>query len=687
MWSQWYTSVMTSVKALVPTRTLKPSRDPPWFDGEARHALNRRNTARRLAKRTNRDADWAHFRSLRNATKMLLRSKQKDYIDSLDELCRTNPKRFWSYFKNKTGSSSLPSEITYGEESSSDPAMKATLMNSYFGSVFQTSPDAPPDHAYGPTPLPISTPSFSVDEVISILKRTNISSAQPPNDIPSQVLKHCAHALAPSLAILFNVSIARSVVPSPWKVANVVPIFKKGDKHNVCNYRPISLLPIASKCMERCVFEKLYSHVQSALHPLQHGFVKGRSCTSQLLLVYHDIGRILDRGGQVDIIYLDFSKAFDCVPHNLLLYKLRMQFGISNELLDWILSYLTSRSQRVLIDGKMSDFIPVTSGVPQGSILGPLLFLLYINDMPTVSNSPTALFADDSKCFRPVSSTADCDVLQNDLDNFYAWSQTWRMSFNSSKCEVMSFSRSRNPTLFNYQMNNVDLKRVNVFTDLGISIDFKLGYSNHVDRIASKASRVCGMVKRAVGFRAPTKVKLTLFNSYARPILETSSQVWSPHYKRSILKIESVQRSMSKFILNDFISSYSVRCRELNILPLCYRREIADLIFAFKILYDLMNVDFNNALHFQSAPNRNLRSFDSFLIESNRTDTETFLASYFNRTPRLWNILPHNIRSTPSLHIFKEQIYLHYFDKFETHFNVDNSCTLTSLCRCTGFYH
>ena len=482
-----------------------------------------------------------------------------------------------------------------------------------------------------------------------------------------------------------------STVPSPWKSTNVVPIHKKGDKHNVQNYRPISLLPIVSKIMERVIFETLYTHVKDSLHSLQHGFIRGRSCTTQLLLVYQSIGSTLDRGGQVDVVFLDFSKAFDCISHQLLLHKLRMQYGIDDVLLSWLASYLSSRTQRVLIDGKMSNFIPVTSGVPQGSILGPLLFLLYINDMPCVTTSSTALFADDSKCFRNIESIDDCHALQNDLDNLYSWSNEWKMTFNPTKCKVMSVTRARNPLRFNYKLNNVSLDYVSVFTDLGVTLDFKLDFSNHVQNITSKASRVCGMIKRAIGFNAPTSVKLSLFKTYSRSILETSCQVWSPHFKTSIVKIESVQRSMTKFVLNDFISSYSARCQTLEILPLSYRREMHDLTFAYKALNNRLNVDFSNSLSFQTPPDRDLRTYDALLLKANRTNTETFLASYFNRIPHLWNLLPMQIRSSSSVHVFKERLLNFYLTSFSlsmiltTH--APSLLSANALVLITEFYH
>ena len=210
------------------------------------------------------------------------------------------------------------------------------------------------------------------------------------------------------------------------------------------------------------------------LSSVQHGFVKGRSCTTQLLSVLHDIGASLDSGKALDILYLDFSKAFDSVPHGRLLHKLSL-YGIEGHLHLWFKDYLTSRSKRVRIDGEFSSWVPVISGVPQGSLLGPFLFLLYINDLPDVVNSDTtiALFADDAKCSRIISSINDCDALQNDLNCLYDWTDLWGLTFNSSKCEVLRVSRKRSSTIPSlevrpYTVGNHNIAVTDSVKDLGM---------------------------------------------------------------------------------------------------------------------------------------------------------------------------------------------------------------------------
>lgn len=686
MWLSWSTALFDAIDLHVPKVTVSVSaRGPPWFDGEARHLVNKKRTSWQSAKTRNTPAAWANFRVIRNQTTALLRAKHDEFLNSLSVTCMHNPKRFWSYFKSKTKSHSIPANVCHGDVECSAPKEKAELFNTYFASVFTqpTHLSSPPVLACSVKPLPV--PVFTIEEVIKVLSHLDVNSATGPSDISPIVLKRCCHALAPSLTIMFNVSIQAGCTPSDWKRANVVPIHKKGVKENVSNYRPISLLCVASKVMERCVFNHLYPLVESSLHPLQHGFTKGRSCATQLLKVYHQIGSVLDKGGQVDVLFLDFAKAFDCISHPLLLYKLRTFYGINDQLLSWISNYLSDRSQKVVIENSSSSSLPVLSGVPQGSILGPLLFLLFINDLPSVtSSSTTALFADDSKCFMEIRSIDDCILLQNDLDSMLSWSNDWQMVFNPDKCKILSVTRSKNPQVFNYNINGSPLEHVGFFKDLGVFIDSTLSFSTHIDQLVSKCNRVCGLVKRSVGFRAPANVKIRLYKALCLSILDYCSPVWSPQVKLYIKKVEAVQRSMSKFLLNNFDISYSQRCNDLRILPLSFRREINDLLFIFKCMYGNFNVDFNEFC--VREPSTNLRSSNGILLSLNLVRTETFMHSYFNRVVHLWNILPLSIRSCTSLTSFKQLLTEFYIDKLIS-FNPDDLCTWVSTCRCQGFYH
>ena len=241
----------------------------------------------------------------------------------------------------------------------------------------------------------------------------------------------------------------------------------KGGSKNVLD-NPISLLCVISKVLERCIYNYLRDHLSTLFDDSQHGFLKGRSTVTQLLSFYHEVGQDLDKGLQTDIVYLDFAKAFDSVCNRRLLFKLT-NCGIGDDLLKWFRSYLSNRRQRCVVQGYTSITVPVTSGVPQGNILGPLLFLVYVNDLPNVVDNSVILFADHSKRCKVIGDIGDCQELQ-DLDSLQEWSHDWRLRLNKSKCEVLTVSRKRCPVFYNYQLGNHSLIHVELQKDLGVTV-------------------------------------------------------------------------------------------------------------------------------------------------------------------------------------------------------------------------
>ncbi|CAB3995279.1 Hypothetical predicted protein [Paramuricea clavata] len=360
--------------------------------------------------------DAQKFKDLRRLMKQLI-SQKKEYATKLRDSVTENPKRFWSFVKSS--------------------------------SLIQ----------------------LTENEVFKALDGLDPSKACGPDGIPGKLLKMTADIIAPSLCYIYNLSLSQGVVPACWKLANVSPVLKKDDPTLASNYRPISLLSIISKTFERWVYNHCYPHLSHFYH-LQHGFLRGKSTVTQLLHVYQEILDLLAGGKEVDAIHLDLSKAFDRVQHHMLLYKLE-QYGISGSLLQWFRSYLSDRYQRVALDGTLSDWLPVTSGVPQGSILGPLLFLVYINDMPGYvgQGSSIALFADDPKLYRPINS-ASHHLLQSDLSGLQNWSNDWGMTFSPSKCKVMHMSRKKvcSSASLQYHLNDKPLESVTHISDLGVIV-------------------------------------------------------------------------------------------------------------------------------------------------------------------------------------------------------------------------
>ena len=293
-------------------------------------------------------------------------------------------------------------------------------------------------------------------------------------------MKECFRELSHPLSTLFNLSFRLGVVPQEWKRVNITPVFKSDNKNLVENYRSVSLLSVISKCEEKILYNAIFSHVASYLNDWQHGFTKGRSCVTQPVLTHHYWSKALDA------IFLDFSKAFDKVSHLILMQKL-CNFGVSGCLLNWCRDYLSNSEQRVVKDGKSSDWRPIPSGVPQGSLLGPLLFVIFINDLPDVV-SPTslvALYADDCKTSRVIQQPCDHESLQDDLNSLVSWSRLNHMSFKTKKCKLMRITKNCSPIFAPLQLGGTTLEITAEFSDLGLLTNHKLSWNFHIDKISS----------------------------------------------------------------------------------------------------------------------------------------------------------------------------------------------------------
>ena len=274
-------------------------------------------------------------------------------------------------------------------------------------------------------------------KVFDLLRKMNANKAAGPDGIQSKLIKMCAKGLAKPLTIIFNKSFKTGFIPKKWKLANVVPIFKKGEKSSVTNYRPISLTSLPMKVFEYCIRDLLMIKCKDLLKNNQHGFRQGKSCLTQLIPFVDRLSEALNNQSRVDVVYFDFAKAFDCVNHDLILKKLKCKFGIDGLLLQFLKNYLQDRMQQVVINGSVSNPLPVHSGVPQGSILGPLLFILFIDDISDTLNEGTELilYADDTKIWREIVCDEDQFLLQKDIDNLFQWSISNKMKFHPDKCK------------------------------------------------------------------------------------------------------------------------------------------------------------------------------------------------------------------------------------------------------------
>ena len=429
---------------------------------------------------------------------------------------------------------------------------------------------------------PLNNVVFTKEAVRKKLKNIDPSKSRGPDNIDSCVLKELADQLCEPITILFQRSMNEGTLPKTWKDANVTPLFKKGQKSKPNNYRPVSLTCILCKIMEALIRDVVVDFLEknNFLSPFQHGFISMRSCSTNLLATLDSWTEMLDSGTPVDAIYLDFSKAFDSVPHLRLLEKL-CSYGIKDNLLKWIRDFLIGRRQRVNVNGEFSGWSDVTSGVPQGSVLGPVLFVIYINDLPDIVESLCQLYADDTKMFSQVDTIERYKQIQSDLDNLVDWADKWQLRFNSDKCHVLHFGHN-NPKRPYYMRKHdssdcVELAISENEKDLGIIVDNQLTFAKHVDTQVKKANRLVGLIRRSFTY-LDIETMRQLFVAIVRPHLEFGNVAWSPRFHKEIDQLEKVQARATKVIPGLKGLNYEERLQVMKLPSLRYRRKRGDLI-------------------------------------------------------------------------------------------------------------
>ena len=371
-------------------------------------------------------------------------------------------------------------------------------------------------------------------------------------------------------------------------------------------------------------------------------------------MTHYDLSDALDKKKSTDVIILDFTKAFDTVPHRRLLYKLK-HYGISDQLISWISSFLIGRSQRVILEGRTSSSVTVDSGVPQGTVLGPLLFLLYINDLPDRITSSTRLFADDALVYRTITSPSDARELQEDLDRLTKWQHDWQMQFNPSKCYVMHVTNTKGQQHHDYQLCNQTLSVVKSQPYLGVHLQDNLGWSIHIGHVTSKASRMLGVVRRNL-HNCPESVKETAYFSLVRPHTEYASAVWDPYQKNDKKRVERIQRSAARFVKSNYQRTKGTVTSLLNDLgwqSLEDRRRAARLTIMYKIVNDDVDIPRDRYLTPVTRLSRHSNS-QSFIQYHTRLQSHKY--SFFPRTITEWNSLPETTVKATSTQAFKSQL-------------------------------
>lgn len=649
--------------------------DKVWYDSELRRESRIRDRLRKAYFRTKTETAERKYKTQRNKVTSLKRRAKLRFYDNinenLDDLKTSNSKMYWKtvhmLLKEDRSKNELPPLLDPGNNNNFvyGSNEKADILNKYFCSIATVDDDNKElpnfDDRYTNV---ISEVTVTEQEVLDAIGTINVNKAVGPDTISNRMLVSVKLDISKPLCMLFNKSLQERTFPSDWKNAFVIPLFKKGDKSLPSNYRPVSLLSCVSKLFEKIIFKRVFNHLkdQSLLYKYQSGFIPGYSTNHQLIELYHNILLALDRKQMTSVTFADISKAFDTVWIKALLYKLR-KYGVNGDLLSWFNSYLTGRTQRVIIKDAISPTRRVHAGVPQGSVLGPLLFLIFINDIADGMTGLGRLFADDTS----IGHTAhDIDSLKTqvniDLQYLNDWSTKWQIRFNPNKTDIMIFDiRGRDHDAI-FTFGNTRINTVNSHMHLGVVFSSDCRWTKHIDKLIESASKQLNILRKL-------KYKLTrpylekIYLVFIRPVLEYASEVWDNCGFINCDRLEKVQLEAARIVtgLPAFASRESLYS-ETGWDSLKTRRNVRKLCLFYKII----NGQAPNYLQDLVPPTvadrnpYNTRNRHNVSVQPTRLDC--YQQSYFPASVKLWNSLDLNFRTIPTYSAFKSNLKNKFFN-------------------------
>jgi hypothetical protein len=589
--------------------------------------------------------DWI---SARNASTKCTDDARISFEKKIISDCKNNPKTFWSYVKKKTKKTGDVASLKHADgHLCHDDKEKATLLNAYFSSVFVHEVD---DNFFELNKVEnanniISTIDINPNMVLEAIQKLKVSKAPGPDGIHAKVIIECKDIFSHVLHIIFSKSLQEGSLPLQWKKANVRALFKKGSKTNCANYRPVSLTSIICKLFEGLVRDQImkFLEIHNLITDHQHGFRSGHSCTTQLLLLMEDFTAYYEEEIPFDCIYLDFAKAFDRVPHQRLLTKL-YSLGIRGLIWDWIADFLSHRKQRVIINNECSAWSDVISGIPQGSVLGPILFTIFINDIPVDISSSIKIFADDTKIYNNAHFS---NLIQSDLDTLSRWSNKWLLPFNVDKCKVLHYGK--NNLNHEYLMSGNIVSAGPSMKDLGVIFQDNIHFDQHISKVTSLASSRLGIIKNTFqvidreGF-------LILYKSYVRPLLEFAMPVWCPYLRKHDKEIEQIQRRATRMVKGFDSKPYPDRLRALQLPTLLYRRRRNDMIQVFRIIKQIDHIDPQVMFNLNTGITRKNHIYK---LDKPRVTTSIRQHCFSSRVINDWNDLPRAVGEVDSVNSFK----------------------------------
>ena len=649
-WNKFKNILIDARDKFVPKYMSTTRHNLPWYHQHLRRLCNKKQRLYNKSRKTKSNDDIRAFKKCRSEYNKLLKNAQREYyLDFLEPRLDQNGKYLFNYIKRMKKDSLGIEALNHNNKLITNASDKAEALSEQYKSVFAEENKEDLPHIL-PSPYPdMKNIEITEKGVLKRLEDLDVNKSTGPDGLSPILLKMLAPVISQTLTEIFQQSLRQSTQPSDWLTQFVSPILKPGkDKLEPSSYRPISLTSVCCKILEHIIYSETMQHLENnnILSKLQHGYRRGCSTETQLLKVIQYLSKNLENCAQTDIISLDFSKAFDVVPHSRLLLKMNY-YGVRN-ILPWIKSFLTNRKQTVIIDGVHSSYVHVKSGLPQGTVLAGLLFLIFINDLPSsVTSSFTGVFCDDTLLAKEILSQNDAIDLQNDLDKVHEWTKIWGMSFNVVKCVQMTVSNKIKNLSTKYFLENKELYKNDVIKYLGIFIDKKLTFKQHIEEKSKRATTVLNMLRRNLHF-APKSVKTKAFQSCVLPIVEYGSTCWAPTSSKLNKKLEMVVHNGAKFVTNKYpkkgnYDDYSITkiLKDLNWKTLEQRRMKARTIMAYNILNN--NVILEPTLLpkvTSERPERNCKGVtvgrENQLVEP-QARLDIVRSTFFYATPTLWN--------------------------------------------------
>lgn len=627
----FYLKLNSIIQECVQLKVCRKPRFPIWYKQITIRTYKNKLRSHKRWKRDNNPYDYYCFSQFRSTFKQMVVDDYNAYINNVEIDINSNVNTFWKYVKKKRSANSpkIPVCVRLGSLFSNNYQECVNIFSKNFNS-YHSSVDNQL-HGLGSTISEITNFNYvdlTVECIEQKILKLDVTKSAGPDDIPPIFLKKCSHSLSTPLKIIFQKSLSLGIFPDYWKYTYITPIHKKGSTTEVSNYRPISKLSALSKLFESLITDYLNNSFRSIFIKEQHGFIRGRSTVTNLVNFVEYVNTSVDHKKQVDVVYTDLEKAFDRVNHDLLILKLN-KLGVGDPLLSWIRSYLNNRKLTVVTNGFRSDEYIPKSGVPQGSHLGPVLFLLFINDInQCIRYSKFLLYADDLKIYKQICSISDANEFQLDLNSIANYFQENLLSLNIEKCSAMRYTKNIvNRFDIVYLLNGSCLQVINEIKDLGVIFDYKLKFDSHINMITNKAFKMIGFIFRsAAAFRRLDSLKL-LYYALVRSNLEYCSQIWNPGYEIYSRRIESVQSRFAYYVhrkrlISDLpqFYSYSTVISKMNISTLKNRRLLLDMMFLFKSIHKLVDSDsYIGGITFYTA-SFNTRNVRTFYYTSSRTN-------------------------------------------------------------------